>query len=202
MRLDFAWSDDGVYHQYCLRCHAEAVQRTYDDEGRTFYQCAACGQTAERSIVLDPAITWWVAPDGEYWHESSGVFLRNPSGQFLFYERTIFPFALTVPSGHVDTGEQPAASAAREVKEEVGIALTGLTLIGTDDVLGDSCRRGADAHRWHAFLAPVVDLTVEVAEEGRRPLWLTLDEAAARDLTVPVRHAISLYRHQLQQTAR
>lgn len=203
MKLDFPWHADGKYHQYCISCHAETVQRAYEDP-RTYYRCSTCGQRHERSIVIDPGLTWWIADDGEYWHESAGVFVRDPELKFLFFQRTLFPFALTVPAGHVDTGEEPGAAASRELREEVGI--TGEPReIGRDEIVGDSCRRGSDAHLWHAYLLVLNDSTeVEVIEkdEGHRPVWLTLDEALREELTVPVRHAINTLSDELLGQAR
>ena len=142
MKLDFEWADDGRYHQYCVGCHAEAVSREYDDAGRTFYRCSNCGRRHERSIVIDPHVRWWMDAGGEYWHESAGVFVLDPAGRLLVFQRTVYPFALTVPSGHVDVGEHPAAAARRELKEEVGLACDVLLPLAVEDITGDSCRRG------------------------------------------------------------
>jgi 8-oxo-dGTP pyrophosphatase MutT (NUDIX family) len=190
VRLDFGWDDDGGYHQYCVGCHAEAVSREYDD-GRTFYRCGRCGQRRERSIVIDPRVRWWVGADGEYWHESAGVFVLDPTGRLLVFERTVYPFALTVPSGHVDAGEEPAAAARRELTEEVGFTCGFLLPLATEDIMGDSCRRGSDAHRWHAFATRTDAVDIEVDEEGHQPRWLTLVEALSADVVVPVRHMLS-----------
>jgi ADP-ribose pyrophosphatase YjhB (NUDIX family) len=59
---------------------------------------------------------------------------------------------LTVPSGHIDTGEDSLTAARRETEDEVGIKASALIDITAQDIVGDSCRRGADAHRWHAYL--------------------------------------------------
>ena len=99
-----------------MNCHAETVERVIED-GKTYYFCKTCNQRHERSIIIDPAVKWWIADDGEYWHESAGIFSKNRKGKFLFFERVVFPFAMTVPAGHVDTGEEPAMSANREAKE-------------------------------------------------------------------------------------
>ena len=143
--------------------------------------------------MLDPRVVWWVGPDGEYWHESAGVFVLNGAGRLLLFERTIYPFALTVPSGHVDAGEDPAAAAGRELKEEVGLTAEALVPVACEDIMGDSCRRGSDAHRWHAFACRVDAVEVEVVEEGHRPVWLTVEEALEADLVAPVRHILSRY---------
>ncbi len=193
MKLDFAWDNDGQYHQYCLHCHAETV-KSIQENGRAAYHCASCSHTHDRSIVIDPAINWWIAADGEYWHESAGIFVRNPHGKFLFFERTKFPFVLTIPAGHVNANEAPEASAVRELAEEVGIQATALTKIVTDDIVGDSCRRGSDAHRWHAYLLALdKPANVQVNDEGGNPVWLTLDEVGGKNFSFPTNYIIKHY---------
>ncbi|HVQ95313.1 MAG TPA: NUDIX hydrolase [Mycobacteriales bacterium] len=204
MRLDFDWSDDGRYHQYCAHCHAETVSRVLDPDGRTHYRCATCGRRHERSIVLDPAVRWWLDADGEYWHESAGVFVFDAAGRLLLFERTLYPFALTVPAGHVDAGEEPAAAAARELREEVGLTVAALTPLGRDDIPGDRCRRGSDAHRWHSYTVHLDRPAppVQVTDEGHRPQWRTIRDALTRDLTHPVRHLLTHYRPALPDPGR
>ncbi|MCB9834715.1 NUDIX domain-containing protein [Candidatus Nomurabacteria bacterium] len=197
MKLNFKWKDDGTYHQYCIGCNAEEVERIYKED-KTYYFCSYCKKQYERSIVIDPGIKWWIDNDLEYWHESAGVFIRNPDDKFLFFERNIFPFALTVPSGHLDTNENPLDSAKRETEEEVGIKPKNLTSITTENIVGDSCRRGADIHRWHAFLLELkTTLDIQVRDEGSNPVWLTLDQAAQRNLIYPVKYIISKYGNEL-----
>jgi len=128
--------------------------------------------------------------------------VRNPEGKFLFFERLIFPFALTVPSGHLDVGEDALTAAHRETKEEVGIESKELTSIATEDIIGDSCRRGADAHRWHAYLLVLnknLDIEVKEKDEGRMPVWLTFDEALQKDLIYPVRYIVNNFSSRLTQ---
>ncbi|MFL6126333.1 NUDIX hydrolase [Actinophytocola sp.] len=197
MKLDFPPPADG-WHEYCVACQAETVDRG-SENGREHFDCHTCGHRDERRIIIDPAVTWWTAPDGEYWHETAGVFVRD-AGRFLFFERTMFPVAaLTVPAGHVDTGESPEPAARRELHEETGLRAPHLEHLTTEDITGDSCRRGSDAHRWYAY-ATDFDPTQEVRlnEEGVNAQWLTLSEALTRDLTHPVRHLIEHYRNDLE----
>lgn len=67
--------------------------------------------------------------------------------------------------------------------------------------MGDSCRRGSDAHRWHAYLI-VLDSPIEVVlgGEGKDEDWLTLAAAKSKDLTYPVRYIIERYAADLEQT--
>ncbi len=199
MKLDFDYANDGSYHQYCTECHMETVER-FESGDKTLFKCSSCNKVSERMIVIDPAVEWWVDEDQEYWHMSAGVFIRNPEGKFLFFERLMFPFAYTIPAGHVDAGEDPETAAYRETEEEVGIKADRLIHITSEDVIGDSCRRGSDVHRWQAYLLPLKEsLAVEVTEkdEGHQPVWLTLDEALQKELTYPTEHIIKKHREAL-----
>ncbi|NUK05991.1 NUDIX hydrolase [Streptomyces lunaelactis] len=205
MKIDFLPLRDDTCGEYCLYCHAETVEWIVAD-GRKRCTCGSCGREAERAVVVDPRICWWTDSDGEYWHESAGVFVRDPGGRFLFFQRTAFPYRLTVPAGHVERGEDPKRAAARELWEEVGIrdAHGELRLVVDEHLNGDMCRRGSDAHRWHAYLLDVDDhraagaqgeLTVN--EEGEAPLWLTLDQALSSQPTFAVGHIIDRYSSRL-----
>lgn len=198
MNIDFLRLRDDPHGEFCLYCHAEAVTWMVVD-GRKRCSCAACGREAERAVVVDPRVSWWTDAAGEYWHESAGVFVRDRRARFLFFQRTAFPYSLTVPAGHVERGEDAECAAARELWEEVGIraAEGSLRLVADAYLRGDVCRRGSDAHRWHAYLLAVDDYReaaaggeVTVKEEGEAPVWLTLDQARSRRTTFAVERII------------
>lgn len=197
MRIDFLRPIDNAFRTYCLHCRAEAVEWITVD-GMKRCLCRSCGEQADRALVIDPEISWWTDEDGEYWHESAGVFVRDPRGRFLFFRRLAFPFALTVPAGHVERGESPDRAAARELREEVGISATRLRRVTSEPLLGDACRRGSDAHLWHAYLLDVPDASdVTVNDEGTSPVWLTLDDASTHRLTFAVAHIIEAHTDRL-----
>ncbi|MFF0401081.1 NUDIX hydrolase [Streptomyces sp. NPDC005248] len=205
MKIDFLPLRDNSSGEYCLYCHAETIEWIVVD-GRKRCTCRSCGREAGRAVVVDPRICWWTDSDGEYWHESAGVFVRDPQGRFLFFQRTAFPYRLTVPAGHVERGEDPKRAAARELWEEVGIrdAHGDLRFVADEHLNGDMCRRGSDAHRWHAYLLDVDDhraagtqAALTVNEEGEEPLWLTLDQALSSQPTFAVEHIIDRYSNRL-----
>lgn len=194
MRLDLSSRDHDGYNEYCIRADCRASVIKLVDDGAIEYFLCANGHREERRLAIGgPTMRWWIANDGEYWHESAGVFARNPAGQFLFIERLVHPVGqLTVPAGHVDKGEAHADGANRELFEETGLlASRPLTHIASAPIVGDSCRRGSDAHLWHAYLL-VLDSPVELrmSGEGENPQWLTLAEARAVALTYPIRYII------------
>lgn len=201
MQLNFAWKDDGKFHQYCFSCYSETISVEIIG-GRTQFRCSTCGKISDRAIVIDPSIKWWLDELRENWHEAAGVFVRRPDGRFLFFHRTVFPFVYTVPAGHVNVREAPSDAAARELAEEVGIQSQDLMKIATEDVPNDRCRRGADIHRWHAYLLVVDSMVeVEVLAEGDRVKWMTLTEALAEELIEPVRLVITRYADKLTGAA-
>ncbi|MGW1256930.1 NUDIX hydrolase [Streptomyces sp. NPDC002513] len=195
MKLDFlpphALRDDAVRH-YCLRCRGASVQwRTTGP--RRHCVCRACGHVADRALVLDPALRWWTDAENEYWHETAGVFVRDVRGRLLFFDRTAFPFGLTIPAGHVERHEHPDEAAVRELREETGIAGERLEPLARTLIPGDGCRRGADAHLWHVYRtadAVDADLAVELGPEGTSALWLTPDEALRHPVTYAVRRLL------------
>jgi 8-oxo-dGTP pyrophosphatase MutT (NUDIX family) len=161
------------------------------EESSRGYFCTACGVTSRRAFIVDDGIDWWRGGDGEVWHRTAGIFVRNDRDEFLLFARTRFPRGLTVPAGHVSAGESPAAAAVRELAEETGLHAETLQPIVTADMVGDSCRRGADRHVWHAYLhrAPEVP-KVAISDEGFSPVWLALPEALELALIMPVRSLI------------
>ncbi len=200
MKLDFKLPDDGTVHRFCIECHTDGVKTVRKTDQVEFY-CPACCVTSSRMIYNDGPTKHWTAPDGTWWHESAGVFVRNADGRFLFFELTAFPYGFTVPAGHVDKGEDGLAAAARELKEEVGVVSRRLQHIASVDIPGDSCSGGCDDHKWHIYLEP--DYSggqVTVLDEGKDPVWLTLDDVLAKNLPVPIRFLIRNYKTQLQAT--
>ncbi|SEE87808.1 hypothetical protein SAMN05428943_6541 [Streptomyces sp. 2314.4] len=66
------------------------------------------------------------------------------------------------------------------------------------------CRRGSDAHRWHAYLLEVDEhresgahTEVTVNEEGEAPVWLTLDQARSSETTFAVERIIDQHSERL-----
>src|SRR5438093_1132422 len=95
------------------------------------------------------------------------------------------------PVTKVSKYETELPVARRELHEEAGWLAPKVKHIATEKIVGDSCRRGSDAHVWHAYLA-VFDPpgAIRLSGEGEDEQWLTLAEATAKELTYPVRYVI------------
>jgi 8-oxo-dGTP pyrophosphatase MutT (NUDIX family) len=186
---------------YCENCFTAGVQQILQD-GRKGFICAACGRVSDRRISLSAPISWWITPDRALWHESAGIFIFNSDGKILFFELTKYPYGLTIPAGHCDRGEGFEDTVVRELREETGLLINSVQFLANADIEGDSCSRGADAHRWHVFTGHDTSTQISMdASEGVNAVWLTLEEVDTNKLTVPVRYFINAHRETLANLA-
>jgi len=203
MKINFPLPTDKKRHRYCQNCLSEKVKDIKVKE-KTLYQCEDRGKSYDRLIDIDPALTWWVdEKTKEYWHESIGVFIINSDGGILLIERVIFPYGFTIPAGHLEAGEKPLTAATRELEEETGINADNLTLFSEEGVPNDRCRRGADYHKWHlyTYLLTNSQSIIPNRQEGKNPIWLTLEESLKQNFTYPTRFFLEKYGNKLINSA-
>ncbi len=198
MKIKFTPPKDNKRHRYCQNCYSENV-RNVERKGKVRYECEKCGNSYERLIDLDPRIKWWVdKKTKEYWHEGVGVFVVYKN-KILLFERTIYPYAYTIPAGHLDINETPDEAAVRELKEETSISLSKVNPFKVVDIANDKCRKGADYHKWHLYTALLDKLpSIKIQNtEGHKGTWVKLSEALKLDLTLPVRFFLRKYNKEL-----
>lgn len=99
--------------KYCPRCGGATEHRDVDGQLRP--TCSVCGFT----IFLDPklAVAVVIEEDGRILLGLRGEGTREP-GKWSF------------PAGFVDRGERVESAAAREIREETGIEVAELELLG------------------------------------------------------------------------
>lgn len=194
MKIDFQIPKDGKRHRYCQNCHSERVKDILVD-GKKFFLCGSCGKSYDRIIDLDPKIVWWIdSSTKELWNESVAVFVISEDQKILLIERTLYPYGLTIASGHLDSGEDPKTGASRELKEETSINTDELELI-FEGGIKDVCLRGADYHFWHLYrlqLKKVTKIVTDI-EEGKNPKWFSINEIDFEKLVPPVRYFLQNY---------
>ena len=99
---------------YCQRCGHFLVERYVAPEGRTRYQCEACGFIH----YMNPRVV--------------AATVVEHGGQVLLQKRAADPGRgkWTFPGGFLEVGERPEEGAVRETKEEVGLDVTLGALLG------------------------------------------------------------------------
>lgn len=126
----------------------------------------ADGGEAERAVVWHPgAVAMVVIDDEDRWLLVRQY--RHPAGKVL----------LEIPAGTRDEGEEPEATAAREVREETGFAAGSLVRLGATYTAPGFC-----SEYLHYYLA--TDLTAsplpqDEDEHLSEPVRMTLDEVYA-----------------------
>ena len=196
MKLTFTPPRDNMIHAYCVNCQDENVAFGISSiTNRRVHCCLTCGHQSDRALVIDPEVAWWLDEDGSYCHHTAGLFLYDGQGRYLFFSRAKFPYGLTLPAGHVGPGENPLEAALRETHEETTVAIGFARHLGTVDIHGDECPRGADMHRWDMYVGELpANASICInSSEGYDPVWLTPEDALDYPLTSAVRYVVTRF---------
>jgi 8-oxo-dGTP pyrophosphatase MutT (NUDIX family) len=194
MKIDFKLPEDGLAHYYCPNCHSENFVKL-QKPGASQYSCHDCHTISPRIIAMDPSVVWWVDPTSrELWHESVGTLISNERGEILLFDRIIYPFAYTIPAGHLEIGELPILAVKRETFEETGIIADNFELVTEEEIIGDECKWGADCHKWHLYRISVrSNIKIVINSEGKSPVWLKPPDALSLNLTKATRYFLERF---------
>lgn len=111
-------------------------------------------------------------------HTSVGMIVQK-DGKILLIERANFPKGFACPAGHVDGDETYEISAARELKEEVGLDTTDLQLL-IDKRKENPCKReGGTWHHWKIYKTEAAGDVVRSLDETKKAGWYSIDETKA-----------------------
>lgn len=123
---------------------------------------------------------------------AGGVVYRENDRRILLVRAKPEPHDWVLPKGHIEKDETPEETAAREIREEAGVAATVLEPLG---MISFTKPNGKDAHV--ACFLMRYDRDVP-ADEDREIRWSTIDEAIelipfenTRDVLTAARDAMS-----------
>ena len=102
---------------------------------------------------------------------AGGVVLRD--GRVLLVRAKPAPYGWVLPKGHIEKGETPAETAAREVREEAGVEATAGTEVG---VLEFESPKNGRVRSVYFLMRYVRDVP---AEDDREIRWCGIEEALA-----------------------
>ncbi len=193
-RSDFPDTLPVIQTYYCWTCHAPGASRRDLDDGTVAYTCSICGGQSARVLIHDPIMSAWFDDQERLVHESCGIFITRGDGKLLLFQRTKFPYLLTIPAGHLEAGEAPDVCAVRECKEEVGIEASQVRNVFEGTIEGDSCLGGADIHKWHAYettIDSIQEAAIQLDEEGSSWGWYSQNELHSDNTVYPVLHLLA-----------
>ncbi len=110
-------------------------------------------------------------------HTSVGMIVRNGK-KILLIERRIPPFGFAPPAGHLDKNESFEEAAMRELKEEVNLKVTKITLL-TEGKKDNRCSRPEG--NWHYWKIYEVEAEGEIErsdKETKQAGWYDPGEIA------------------------
>jgi len=113
--------------------------------------------------------------DGEVEHWSVGALIER-DGKYLLIDRVNPPLGYAGLAGHIDEGETPEETVAREVKEESELLVTKIEYLFGGLDRRDECSRGATWHHWHAYRVETQGEPVLDEMEAKSMDWYTIEE--------------------------
>jgi len=105
--------------RYCPHCASPLVERTFEERPYSACPDSACGFVHwDNPVPVVMAIVEYLEPGAV---QGAILLARNRAWE---------PGVLGLIAGYLEKGETPALAAAREVREETGLAAEAVTLIG------------------------------------------------------------------------
>jgi ADP-ribose pyrophosphatase YjhB (NUDIX family) len=103
-------------------------------------------------------------------HTSVGLLVQR-GAELLVIERRRPPFGFAPPAGHVDARPSWEDAARVELKEEVGLSATSMSL-AYEGRKNNRCRRlGGDWHYWRVYRVTATGTVVPNPDETRQAFW-------------------------------
>jgi len=128
-----------------------------------------------------------MAPSPVSSHPILGVStLVRHDGRVLLVRRGREPFAglWSLPGGRVEPGEALAEAAAREVREETGIAVDRLKRIDVVEIIGNGADRGVEGHFVLVVFSGEFRSGMPAAgDDAAEARWVSPSELGALELT-------------------
>lgn len=145
------------------------------------YSCPACHTKSGRAIIVDGKIKIINTSRGIKHIVATALILKD--NNILLTQRRTYPFGLETPVGHVEYDESLEQALRREVYEEVGLMVTGETLLAQIEQPISYCRYGVAIEEWAVFLVNYKGHDFIGNNEIEEIVWLPLSDLPLDKLT-------------------
>ncbi len=108
-------------------------------------------------------------------HTTVGMFVWKDD-KLLLIERGKPPYGFEVPAGHVDGDTTFEDAAERELREEVGLNTSELTLVAEGRKENKCRREGGSWHYWKLYKVEVNGDMDRSLDETKQARWFSIDE--------------------------
>ncbi len=173
---------------HCLNCKSNQIKEIVE-ENNVYYLCEKCSQKSGKALIIDGKIRVLNTSRGIKHIGIVAVVVRN--NKILLTLRRTYPFGLELPGGHVEYGETLEEALRREVFEEVGIKVSGQTLLVQIEQPVSYCRYGSDIEEWTLFSVEYSDGEPFVNNsESEAVRWVDVDRIPVKDLAPMTAYAL------------
>ncbi|MDD4901143.1 MAG: NUDIX hydrolase [Patescibacteria group bacterium] len=108
-------------------------------------------------------------------HSCIGAIIKKDN-KILMLDRLNIPLGWACPAGHIEAGETPEETLAREIKEETDLDVKKYKLLIHEFVPFGTCKRGFTGHDWYVY--EILDWSgeIKINNEHKDIGWKTIEE--------------------------
>ena len=121
-------------------------------------------------------------PIGIYPEPTVGAIIINPSEKILLCKSQKWNNKFVIPGGHIERGEKMEDALRREVKEETGLDIYDIELIGLQESIFSKTFRENRHFIFIDFICRTDTSDVTLNDEADEYVWAALDEILDLDL--------------------
>ena len=174
--------------KYCIACRAVNPEELVE-ENKVYYQCPKCGNRSGRAVIVDNKIKIINTSRGIKHISVAAIIIHD--NKILLADRRTYPFGFEIPVGHLEYDETLEDALRREVYEEVGLKISGETLITQIEQPVSYCRYGSDVEEWAVFFAECKGHEFVNNSEFESIQWFPLDAIPVERLTPQTRFILN-----------
>jgi len=135
----------------CINCNkGESIEEIINNKGQIVYKCNLCGKVSPQAISLDSRLKFDLTPQGELYHFSVGLIVRNDENDILMAHRRQYDFSWSLIFGHIHNGETPKDTVIRELIEETGLKAEK-PVLKFKKLIDTTCRTGIKKHLCYVY---------------------------------------------------
>lgn len=126
----------------------------------------------------------------QYPEPTCGALIFNPEGNVFLMKSRKWHDKYVIPGGHVELGEKIEDALKREVKEETGLGIYDIRLIGFQECIFDKAYWKKRHFVFFDFSCKTGSAEAKLNPEGQEYVWVTVEEALKLPLAPYTRKTI------------